>query len=119
MDNIYSEDVRELIDIKLETTRAICNTIVDSNLINLSGAAKLEFADIIELVTILMLEHAGEFPEEWTSEKLVDVYHFKLPTLLEPKERQNIKDIMMTYVTFVGEALELPNYMEIRKNLAS
>ena len=119
MNNIYSDDISALIDVKLETTRAICNRITDSNLTNLSGAAKLEFADVIELVAILMLEYAGEFPEEWTSEKLVDVYHFKLPTLLEPEERQHIKDIIMTYVTFVGEALELPNYVEIKKNLAS
>lgn len=119
MSNIYSEDMRELIDIKLETTRAICNTIIDSNLLNLSRDAKLEFADVMDLVTILMLEYAGEFPEDWTSEKLVDVYHFILPTLLEPEERQNIKDIIMTYVEFVGEALELPNYIEIKKNLAS
>ena len=119
MRGIYSDDITELIDIKLETTRAICNTITYSNLADLSGAAKLEFADIIELIAILMLEHAGEFPEEWTGEKLIDIYHFKLPTLLEPEERQNIKDILMTYVSFVGEALELPNYMEIKKNLAS
>lgn len=119
MNNIYSEDIGELIDIKLETTRAICNTIINSNLIEISGAAKLEFADIIELVAILMLEYAGEFPEEWTSENLVDVYHFKLPTLLALEERQNIKDIIMTYVSFVGDALELPNYIEIKKNLAS
>ena len=116
---LNDDDVREFINIKLETTRAICNHITDSNLTHLSDAARLEFADIIELVAILMLEHAGEFPEEWTSEKLVDVYHHKLPTLLEPEERRNIKDIMMTYVGFVGDALELPNYREIKKNLAS
>jgi hypothetical protein len=115
----YSDDIKEIIKIKLETTRAICNNITDSNLTNLSEAAKLEFADVIELIAILMLEHAGEFPEEWTSEKLVDIYHFKLPTLLEPEERQNIKVIIMTYVQFVGEALELPNYLEIKKELAS
>lgn len=119
MNNIYSEDFEELITIKLETTRQICNTIINSNLIDLSDAAKVEFADIMELIAVLMLEYAGEFPEAWTSEKLVDIYHFKLPTLLELEERRNIKDIIMAYVTFVGEALELPNYMEIKKNLAS
>ena len=112
-------DIREMINIKLETTRAICNKIIDSNLINLSDAAKLEFADIIELIAILMLEHAGEFPEEWTSEKLIDIYHYKLPTLLNQRERKNIKDILLTYVDFVGNALELPNYLEIKKDLAS
>jgi len=119
MDNIYHDDMREIINIKLETIRAICNQITHSNLANLPDCAKLEFADIIELIAVLMLEYAGEFPEEWTSEKLVDIYHFKLPTLLEAEERQNIKDIIMTYVGVVGEALELPNYMEIKKNLAS
>lgn len=116
MDNIHHEDIKDMINIKLETTRAICNTITSSNLTSLSEAAKLEFADIIELVAILMLEHAGEFPEEWTSEKLVDIYHFKLPTLLEPEERQNIRNIIMTYVKFVGEALELPNYLKIKES---
>jgi len=115
-DNNY---IREMINVKLETTRAICNKIVNSNLTNLSDAAKLEFADIIELIAILMLEHAGEFPEEWTNEKLVDIYHHKLPTLLNQRERKNIKDILMTYVDFVGSALELPNYLEIKEGLAS
>lgn len=119
MNNIYSDDMRELIDIKLETTRAICHTIINSNLTDLSGPAKLEFADMIELVAILMLDYAGEFPEEWTSDQLIDIYHFKLPTLLEPAARQNMKAIILTYVAVVGEALELPNYMEIKKNLAS
>ena len=119
MRTLNDADMREFINIKLETTRAICNHITDSNLTKLSDAAKLEFADIIELVAILMLDAAGEFPEEWTSEKLVDIYHHKLPTLLEPEERRNIKDVIMTYVEFVGDALELPNYLEIKKNLAS
>ena len=119
MRTLNDDDIREMITIKLETTRAICNNIIDSNLADLSDAAKAEFADIIELVAILMLEHAGEFPEDWTSEQLVDVYHHKLPTLLQLEERQNIKDIIMTYVQFVGDALELPNYQEIKKDLAS
>ena len=119
MIKLKDTDIREIINIKLDTTKAICNNITDSNLTNLSDAAKLEFADIIELVAILMLEHAGEFPEEWTSEHLVDVYHHKLPTLLSVEERRNLKDIMMTYVDFVGEALELPNYQEIKESLAS
>ena len=112
-------EIKEIIDIKLETVRAICNHIVDSNLTHLSAAAKAEFADIIELVAVLMLEHAGELPEEWTSEKLTDIYHHKLPTLLKPVERRNIKDILLTYTEFVGQALELPNYLEIKKDLAS
>jgi len=119
MRTLSNEDIQEIIHIKLETTRAICNHIIDSNLTALSDAAKAEFADIIELVAILMLEHAGEFPEEWTSEKLVDIYHHKLPTLLNQSERKNIKDVLMTYVEFVGNALELPNYREIKKDLAS
>ena len=116
MEDVYTNNVKELIDIKLETTRSICDCITDSNLTNLSEAAKLEFADIIELIAILMLEHAGEFPEAWTNEKLLDVYHLKLPTLLEPEERQNIKDVIMAYVQVVGDALELPNYREIKEN---
>jgi hypothetical protein len=116
---LNTDDMREMINIKLETTRAICNTITESKLMNLSNAAKSEFADIIELMAILMLEYAGEFPEEWTTEKLVDVYHHKLPTLLEPEARRNIKEIIMTYVDFVGNALELPNYIKIKESLAS
>ncbi|MCL2560501.1 MAG: hypothetical protein FWE07_08445 [Turicibacter sp.] len=119
MNNVYTDDMQELIEIKLETTRAICNCIAHSSLTTLSEAAKSEFADIIELMAVLMLDVAGEFPEDWTSEHLTDVYHFKLPTLLEEDERQNIKEILMTYLDFVGEALELPNYTEIKKNLAS
>ena len=119
MKTLSNEDILEIIHIKLETTRAICNNIIDSNLTKLSDAAKAEFADIIELIAVLMLEHAGEFPEEWTSEKLVDIYHHKLPTLLNPIERKNIKDVLMTYVDFVGHALELPNYRKIKKELAS
>ena len=119
MKTLSNEEIRGIIDIKLETTRAICNSIIDSNLTNLSDVAKFEFADLIELVAVLMLEYAGEFPEEWTSEKLVEVYHHKLPTLLDPNERKNIKDVLMTYVDFVGNALELPNYREIKKTLAS
>ena len=117
--SVSIEEVKEMIHIKLETTRAICERITDSNLTKLSSEAKAEFADIIELVAVLMLEYAGEFPEEWSSEQLIDIYHHKLPTLLSPVERRNIKDILMTYVDFVGGALELPNYREIQKNLAS
>lgn len=116
---LQQEEIMEMINIKLETTRSICNTITDSNLSNLSAAAKAEFADVIELMAILMLEHAGEFPEEWSSEKLVDIYHHKLPTLLHPTERQNLKEILMSYLDFVGRALELPNYLDIKENLAS
>ncbi|MCL1990538.1 MAG: hypothetical protein FWG67_06570 [Defluviitaleaceae bacterium] len=119
MSTLETHDINEIIHIKLETTRAICEHITDSHLTQLSNAAKAEFADIIELIAILMLEHAGEFPEEWTHEKLSDIYHYKLPTLLSPSERQNIKNILITYVEFVGQALELPNYKDIRKNLAS
>ena len=119
MKTLSNEDIQEIIHIKLETTRAICNNIIDSNLTGLSDAAKAEFADIIELIAILMLEHAGEFPEEWTSEKLIDIYHHKLPTLLKQSERRNVKDVLMTYLDFVGCALELPNYREIKKGLAS
>jgi len=119
MKTLSNNDIQEIIGIKLETTRAICNNITDSNLTGLSDAAKLEFADIIELIAILMLEHAGEFPEEWTSEKLIDIYHHKLPTLLDLNERKNIKAVLMTYIDFVGNALELPNYLEIKKDLAS
>jgi len=119
MSTLDSEEIKEMIHIKLETTRAICERITDSNLTKLSNVAKAEFADIIELVAILMLEYAGQFPEEWTHEELVDIYHHRLPTLLSPAERANIKDILMTYVEFVGSALELPNYREIQKNLAS
>lgn len=119
MNHIYTEDLTELIHLKLETTRAICHTISHSSLHHLPECAKLEFADIIELIAILMLQEAGEFPEEWTSENLMDVYHFKLPTRLSIAQRQNIKDILLTYLQFVDEALELPNYREIQKNLAS
>jgi len=119
MNTSNNEDIKEIIHIKLETTKAICEHITDSNLTNLSNVAKAEFADIIELIAVLMLEYAGQFPEEWTSEKLVDIYHHRLPTLLSPQERSNIKDILMTYVDFVGHALELPNYKEIKENLAS
>ena len=119
MSMLTNDDIREIIDIKLETTRAICNNITNSNLVELSDAAKAEFADVIELVAVLMLEQTGEFPEEWTSEKLVDIYHHKLPTLLTKTERRNIKDIIITYVEFVGGALELPNYREIKESLAS
>jgi len=113
-----NNDIKEMINIKLATTRAICSKITDSNLTGLSDAAKLEFADVIEFVAILMLEHAGEFPEEWTSDKLVDLYYHKLPLLLDQNKRKNIKDILITYVDLVGEALELPNYLEIKKELA-
>jgi len=119
MSTLNNEEIKEIIHIKLETTKAICDRITDSNLTKLSNVAKAEFADIIELIAVLMLEYAGEFPEEWTSEKLVDIYHHRLPTLLSPSERTNIKDILLTYVEFVGNALELPNYKEIQKNLAS
>ena len=119
MKGLNNEEIQELIHIKLETTRAICDQIVDSNLAKLSDAAKAEFADIIELIAILMLEHGGEFPEAWSHEKLMDIYHHKLPTLLSVQERSNIKDVLMTYLEFVGHALELPNYKEIQKNLAS
>jgi len=119
MSMLTTDDIKEFIDIKLETTRAICNNITNSNLTDLSEAAKSEFADIIELIAVVMLEQAGEFPEEWSSEKLIDIYHHKLPTLLTLEKRKNIKDILMTYVEFVGAALELPNYREIKKNLAS
>lgn len=119
MSKLNNEDIKEIIHIKLETTRAICDRITDSNLTLLSNVAKAEFADIIELIAVLMLEYAGQFPEEWTSEKLVDIYHHRLPTLLSPSERNHIKDILMTYVDFVGHALELPNYKEIKKSLAS
>jgi len=119
MGRLSNEDIQEIIHIKLETTRAICNNIIDSNLVSLSDVAKAEFADIIELVAILMLEYANEFPEEWSSEKLIDIYHHRLPTLLTLDERKNIKEILMTYVDFVGNALELPNYVEIKKDLAS
>jgi len=118
MSRVSSHDIKEIINIKLDTTRAICNKIVGSNVTNLSEAAKLEFADIIELIAILMLEYAGEFPEEWTSKKLVDIYHYKLPALLNQGERENIRDILITYVDFVGTALELPNYLEIKERLA-
>jgi len=119
MNGLNHEEIQELIHIKLETTRAICEKIVDSNLAKLPKAAKAEFADIIELVAILMLEEGGEFPEAWSHEKLMDIYHFKLPTLLTPEQRRNIKDILITYVEFVGTALELPNYKAIKKDLAS
>ena len=119
MRTLSNDDIQEIITIKLETTRAICNHIIDSNLAELPDAAKAEFADVIELIAILMLEHAGEFPEEWTSERLIDIYHYKLPTLLDQSERKNIKDVIMTYVDFVGNALELPNYLKIKKDLAS
>ena len=119
MSSLSIDDIQEIITIKLETIRAICNHIVDSNLAKLSDATKAEFADVIELIAILMLEHAGEFPEEWTSEKLIDIYHHKLPTLLAPSERRNIKEVLITYLDFVGNALELPNYMKIKKDLAS
>ena len=119
MRTLSNDDIKEIITIKLETTRAICNHIIDSNLTALSDAAKAEFADVIELIAILMLEYAGEFPEEWTSERLIDIYHHKLPTLLKLGERENIKDVLMTYVDFVGNALELPNYLKIKKDLAS
>ena len=117
MRTINDNYIIEMINIKLETTRAICDKIVDSNLTKLSDAAKIEFADIIELFAILMLEHAGEFPEDWSNEKFVDVYEHKLPILLNQYERQNIKDILIAYVDFVGKALELPNYLEIKKGI--
>ena len=119
MNGLNSEDIQELIHIKLETTRAICEQIVDSNLAKLSSAAKAEFADIIELIAILMLEYSGEFPEAWSHDKLMEIYHHKLPTLLSVQERANVKAVLMTYVEFVGQALELPNYKDIRKDLAS
>ena len=119
MKTLNEQDIQEIITVKLETTRAICDTITGSKLIELSAAARAEFADIIELFAILMLEHTGEFPEEWSSNKLSEIYHYKLPTLLHKSERQNIREILMTYVSFVGEALELPNYREIKEELAS
>jgi len=119
MEQLNELEMKELIEIKLETTRAICNSITNTHLAELSEPAVFEFADIIELIAILMLEHAGEFPESWTPEKLIDVYHFRLPTLLEPKQRTHIKEILMTYLDFVGHALELPNYREIKQELVS
>jgi len=119
MNKLTSDEMIEMINIKLETTKAICNSITSSNLVDLSDDAKIEFADVIELVAILMLEVANEFPEEWTSEKLTDIYHHKLPTLLSSAERKNIKAIIMAYVDFVGTALELPNYRKIKESLAS
>jgi len=114
-----NSDFQDLIDIKLQTTRDICDSIIHSNLTGLNHAAKAEFADMIELFAVLMLEHAGEFPEDWSSDSLTEIYHHKLPTLLDVEERKNIKDILFTYVDFVGQALELPNYLDIKSNLAS
>ena len=119
MKSLNEQEIQEIITIKLETTRAICNTITGSGLTDLSTDAKVEFADIIELFAILMIEHAGEFPEDWSSHALSEIYHHKLPTLLHKNERRNIRDILMTYVEFVGNALELPNYRQIKEELAS
>ena len=119
MKTFNEQDIQEIITIKLETTRAICDAVAGSTFVDLSADARIEFADIIELFAVLMLEHAGEFPEEWSSSKLSEVYHYKLPTLLHKNERKNIREILMTYVSFVGEALELPNYREIKEELAS
>ena len=119
MKSLNEQEMQEIITIKLETTRAICNTITGSGLANLSSNARAEFADIIELFAILMTEHAGEFPEEWSSSKLSEIYHLKLPTLLDKNECKNIREILVTYVDFVGTALELPNYQVIKEELAS
>jgi len=119
MTNLTDKEMMALIHVKLETTRAVSNCITDSQLASLSDVEAFEFADLIELVAILMLEEAGEFPDAWTSESLMDIYHYKLPTLLSIDERKNIKRILMTYVDFVGSALELPNYVQIKKDLAS
>lgn len=119
MSTFTEKEIQEIITVKLETTRAICHNITNSNLTNLSEAAKAEFADIIELIAILMLEATGQFPEDWSSEQLIDIYHYKLPTLLDKRERQNLKSILSTYIDFVGAALELPNYKKIKEELAS
>ena len=119
MKTLNEQDIQEIITVKLETTRAICNVVTESSLTELSADARAQFADIIELFAVLMLEHAGEFPEDWSSEKLSEIYHYKLPTLLHKTERKNIREILITYVKYVGEALELPNYRQIKEELAS
>lgn len=119
MTQLTEEQFNSFVDVKLETTRLICQKIADSSVISLPCEAKYQFANVIELVTILMIKHAGQLPYEWTSEKLLEVYQQELPLALDQKVQPYAKNILLTYSQVIHEAFGLQNYLDISKKLAS
>jgi len=119
MTQLTEAQFNAFIDVKLETTRLICQKIANSNVAPLPCEAKYQFANVIELVTILMIKHAGQFPYEWTSEKLLEVYQQELPLVLDQSVQPHTRDILLTYSNVIHEAFGLQNYLDISKKLAS
>jgi|GEM_PF-1902047 len=119
MTQLTAEQFNAFVDVKLETTRLICQQITNSKVVTLPCEAKYQFTNVIELVTILMIKHAGQFPYEWTSEKLLEVYQEELPLVLDRNIQPHTRDILLTYSNLIHEAFGLKNYLDISKKLAS
>jgi len=119
MTQLTEEQFNAFIDVKLETTRLICQQITNSNLVPLPQDAKYQFTNVVELMTILMIKYAGQFPYEWTSEKVLEVYQQELPLVLDQSVQHHTRDILLTYSNVIHEAFGLQNYLEISKKLAS
>ena len=109
----------DVIDVKLETTRAICEKMVASGLTNLNAPARAIFSDIVNLFAVLMMKYAGEFPEDWSVEEAYLVYSQELPRVLTVLEMAEVAAILTAYLKIAGEALQLDNYLEISEKLCA
>ena len=119
MRQLTENGLNEIIDLKLETTRAICTQIINTGIASLSTDEQKYFTNVIELVAILMIKHAGEFPDKWTCDNLLEVCRNTLPLLLDSDVQIHTKNILLTYVNIIYEVFGFENYATIKKNLAS
>ena len=101
---LYTES---LINLTLYTTKEISKEIIKSNENSLSDKSKEHFIPIMELFHIIMISRFQEFPDYWTSENIIKACDEIIPSIIPEIDPQYIKEILLTYIKFVGIAEQL------------
>ena len=110
---------QSLITLTLYTTREISKEIIKANESTLSEQAKESFIPIMELIHIVMISRFLEFPDYWTAQNLIKACEEIVPEIVPEVDPQHIKEIVLTYIKFVGIAQNLQNYADIESKLTA
>jgi len=103
-EELYTES---LINLTLYTTKEISKEILKSDVHSLSDQSKEHFVPIMELFHIIMISRFQEFPDYWTTENLIKARDEIIPSIIPEIDPQHIKEILLTYIKFVGIAKQL------------